>query len=140
MLALGLAAVPAGARETPTGFTVSVSVAPRASLDVFGLPGRLPLSDEDVARGYLDFVATCRVRSNDPRGYILRLVPRTGPTRAIEVRGLGEDMVLGEDSVEIHRPAAGKSQALEFRVRLVLDPRATAGTYAMPLQLDVSTT
>ncbi|HSG91109.1 MAG TPA: hypothetical protein VLA56_17965, partial [Pseudomonadales bacterium] len=81
----------------------------------------------------------CTVRSNDRRGYILRLVPRPGLARSIEVRGLGDDLSLHDESVEIHRPAAGKLQALELAVRLVLDPRATAGTHAMPLQLEVAT-
>lgn len=139
LLVLLLAVAPAGARETSAGLTVSVSVAPRASLEAISLPGRLAVSNDDVARGYVDLVATCRVRSNDPRGYILRLVPRAGLTRSIEVRGLGEDLVLGDDSVEIHRPLAGQLQGLELAVRFVLDPRATAGTYAMPLHLDVAT-
>jgi len=139
LLVLLLAAAPAGAREASAGLTVSVSVAPRASLEAVSLPARLTVSPEDVARGYVELVATCRVRSNDRRGYILRLAPRAGLTRAIEVRGLGEDVVLGEESVEIHHPAARQAQGLEFAVRFVLDAGATPGTYAMPLHLDVTT-
>jgi len=139
LLVLLLVAVPAAAREASAGLAVSVSVQPRASLEAVSLPARLTVSAEDVARGYVDLVATCRVRSNDRRGYILRLAPRAGLTRAIEVRGLGADVVLGEESVEIHHPAARPAQGLEFAVRFVLDPRATPGTYAMPLHLDVAT-
>jgi hypothetical protein len=136
-----LAAVPcvAAAGETRASFLVSATVAPRASLESVSQPATLSVSPDDIARGYLDVTAAYRVSSNDPSGYMVRLAPRTGLTRAVQVDGLSTPIVMTDQSVEVIQPAALRPQRLDLRFRLVLDENAVPGTYAMPVQLSVAT-
>ncbi len=101
-------------------FTVSATVPARATLDVISQPTSISVSDEDVARGYLDVAAVYRVRNNDPAGYLLRLVPLTGLTSSIEVNGLASAVLMGEDTVEVTQPPALQAQ----RPRPVVPVRA----------------
>ncbi len=98
----------------------------------------LSVSLDDVARGYLDVDAAYRVSSNDPSGYMVRLVPRTGLTSSVEVAGLSTPIVMTDQSVEVIQPAALRPQTLALRFRLVLNDNAVPGTYAMPVQVSVS--
>jgi hypothetical protein len=99
----------------------------------------LEVSGDDVARGYLDVAAAYRVSSNDPSGYMVRLAPRTGLTRMVEVGGLSTPIVMTDQSVEVVQPAALRPQTLALRFRLMLNEKAVPGTYAMPVQVSVST-
>jgi hypothetical protein len=134
-----MAVVPcvAAAGETRASFLVSATVLARASLESVSQPTTLSVSPEDVARGYLDVTAAYRVSSNDPSGYMVRLAPRTGLTRSVEVRGLSSPVVITDQSVEVIQPAALRPQRLDLRFRLVLDDSAVPGTYAMPVQVSV---
>jgi hypothetical protein len=98
----------------------------------------LSVSPGDVARGYLDVDAAYRVSSNDPSGYMVRLVPRIGLTSSVEVAGLSMPIVMTDQSVEVIQPAARRPQTLALRFRLVLNDDAVPGTYAMPVQVSVS--
>jgi len=135
-----LAAVPcvAAAGETRASFLVSATVLARASLETVSQPAMLEVSGDDVARGYLDVAAAYRVSSNDPSGYMVRLAPRTGLTRSVEVAGLATSIVMTDQVVEVIQPAARRPQRLDLRFRLVLDANAVPGTYAMPVQVSVS--
>jgi hypothetical protein len=128
----------AGAGESRAQFAVTATVLPRASLEPVSAPAMLSLSPDDVARGYLDVDAAYRVSSNDPSGYMVRLVPRTGLTSSVEVAGLSTPIVMTDQSVEVVQPAALRAQTLALRFRLVLDDKAVPGTYAMPVQVSVS--
>ena len=136
-----LAAVPcvAAAGETRASFLVSATVLARASLESVSQPTTLSVSPEDVARGYLDVAAAYRVSSNDPSGYMVRLAPRIGLTRSVEVAGLSTPIVMTDQVVEVIQPAALRPQRLDLRFRLVLGENAVPGTYAMPVQLSVAT-
>jgi hypothetical protein len=135
-----LAAIPlaADAGDVRTNFVVSAFVPARASLEAVAQPAQVSVSEEDVARGYLELAAVYRVQNNDPAGYVVRLAPRTGLTSAIEVSGLASDVVLREDVVEVTQPPAFEARDLKLRFRLSLDPAAVAGIYPMPLQLSVA--
>jgi len=136
-----LAAVPsvAAAGETRASFLVSATVLARASLETVSQPAMLEVSGDDVARGYLDVAAAYRVSSNDPSGYMVRLAPRTGLTRSVEVAGLATSIVMTDQVVEVIQPAARRPQRLDLRFRLVLAENAVPGTYAMPVQVSVAT-
>jgi hypothetical protein len=136
-----LAATPlaAVAHDVQAQFTVSAVVMPRASIETVSQPPQFPVSEQDIARGYVDVAAVYRVRNNDPLGYLVRLVPRTGLTRSVEVSGLASPVVMHDEIVEVSQPAALRSQELILRFRLVLDAAATPGTYAMPVQVVVAT-
>jgi hypothetical protein len=129
----------AGAGELRTQFSVTATVLPRASLEHVSAPPTLSVSAADVERGYVDVAAAYRVSSNDPSGYMVRLAPRTGLTRSVEVAGLSSPIVMTDQVVEVVQPAARRPQRLDLRFRLVLDDSAVPGTYAMPVQVSVST-
>jgi len=128
----------AGAGELRTQFSVTATVSPRASVEPLSQPAQLSISRVDVERGYVDVAAAYRVSSNDPSGYLVRLAPRTGLTRAVEVAGLSTPVVITDQSVEVIQPAALRPQTLALRFRLVLNDKAVPGTYAMPVQVSVS--
>jgi hypothetical protein len=128
----------AGAGELRTQFSVTATVSPRASVEPLSQPAQLSISRVDVERGYVDVAAAYRVSSNDPSGYLVRLAPRTGLTRAVEVAGLSTPIVMTDQSVEVIQPAALRPQTLALRFRLVLNDKAVPGTYAMPVQVSVS--
>ena len=128
----------AGAGELRTQFSVTATVSPRASVEPLSQPAQLSISQVDVERGYVDVAAAYRVSSNDPSGYLVRLAPRTGLTRAVEVAGLSTPVVMTDQSVEVIQPAALRPQTLALRFRLVLNDKAVPGTYAMPVQVSVS--
>jgi hypothetical protein len=136
-----LAAVPcvATAGETRASFLVSATVLARASLEPVAQPAMLSVSGDDVARGYLDVAVAYRVSSNDPSGYMVRLAPRIGLTRSVEVAGLSTPIVMTDQVVEVVQPAARGPQRLDLRFRLVLEDSAVPGTYSMPVQLSVAT-
>ena len=129
----------AGAGDTRTQFSVTATVSPRASVEPLSQPAQLSISQVDVERGYVDVAAAYRVSSNDPSGYMVRLAPRIGLTRSVEVAGLSSPIVMTDQVVEVVQPAARRPQRLDLRFRLVLDESAVPGTYAMPVQLSVAT-
>ena len=129
----------AGAGELRTQFSVTATVSPRASFEPLTQPALLSISQVDVERGYVDVAAAYRVSSNDPSGYMVRLAPRIGLTRSVEVAGLSSPIVMTDQVVEVVQPAARRPQRLDLRFRLVLDESAVPGTYSMPVQLSVAT-
>jgi hypothetical protein len=136
-----LAAIPmaAHAGDARAILTVSATVPARASLEAISQPMALAVSEDDVARGYVDVAAVYRVRNNDPAGYLLRLEPRTGLTSSIEVNGLGSAVSMGQDIVEVTQPAALQARELDLSFRFRLDPDVPAGVYPMPVQVSVTT-
>jgi hypothetical protein len=136
-----LAAIPLAAEggDVHASFAVSVVVPARASLETLAQPTLLSVSEDDVARGYVDVAALYRIRNNDPAGYLVRLAPRTGFTSTIEVSGLASDVVMRDEVVEVTQPASLQPQDLNLQFRLMLQPGATAGVYPMPLHVSVAT-
>jgi len=139
VLLVATAPLVAGAGELRTQFSVTATVSPRASVESLSQPALLSISEDDVERGYVDVAAAYRVSSNDPSGYMVRLAPRTGLTRSVEVAGLSSPIVMTDQVVEVVQPAARGPQRLDLRFRLVLDESAVPGTYAMPVQVSVAT-
>jgi hypothetical protein len=125
------------AGETSSHFTVTAYVPPRASLERIVHPARFAVSARDIARGYLDLAAVYRVSSNDPAGYVVRLAPRIGLTRSIEVSGLATPVVMGDEVVEVSQPSALRPQELSLNFRLLLDEAAVPGTYDLPVHVVV---
>ena len=116
-------------------FVVQAIVPARATLAAVDQPTRLDVSREDLDRGYLDVSVRYVVETNAPRGWLLRLSPRLGLTRHIEVRGLSHTVVVREEGVEVFRPRASETERLELDYRLVLAPGAQPGTYHMPVHV-----
>lgn len=134
LLAL-VAGAGAHAETQRAGFLVAVTVPERVTLVAVSEPAQLSVSDADIQRGYKQVSARYAVTQNSERGWLLRLSPRLGLTRHVEVRGLGADVVMGHDSVEIFRRSAPGREDLSLEFRFVLMPDAEPGSYDMPVEL-----
>ncbi len=121
--------------EARAQFRVSAYVTARASIESVAEPAQFSVSTGDIERGYVDLAAVYRVSSNDPTGYLVRLAPRVGLTRAIEVTGLASPAVVRDDVVDVSQPAALRPQDLRLSFRLLLGEAAVPGTYSWPVQL-----
>jgi hypothetical protein len=128
----------ADAGEVRSQFAVSAVIPARVSLEAVSPTPALVVSAADFANGFLDFEATYRVRSNDPSGYLIRFAPRLGLATSIEVSGLGSQVRVGDDIVEVTQPAAPRPRDLHLRFRLRLDPAAVPGTYEVPVQVSAT--
>jgi hypothetical protein len=136
-----LAAVPTlGAAEMQQShFQVSAQVLPRAAIEAVSAPAMLDVTDADISRGYKDYAASYRVRSNDPRGYWLRFDTRQGLADSVEVRGLASPLTIGELGAEVLQAPAARQQAHTLLFRLHFAPAAQAGTYPLPVLVAVAT-
>jgi hypothetical protein len=116
-------------------FQVSVTVPERATIEALDQPSRLTISADDVVRGYKDVSARYLATYETERGWMLRLSPRVGLTRQVQVRGLGGPVVLRDEGVEVFRPGTAGRERLVLEYRLELDPDAQPGTYDLPLHV-----
>lgn len=114
-------------------FTVSATVPAQTRLTILEEPSSLLLSSSDVARGYKDVAARYRISSNATAGYLLRLVPRFGVARRIEVHGLSGRVAVEDETVEIHQRPDDRSQEITLRLRFLLDASVPPGRYGLPL-------
>jgi len=137
-VALLLATVAGADARSETGqarFLVSATVPERVTIEALEQPTRLVISADDVLRGYKEVAARYLVRTNTARGWMLQFSPRIGLARHVEVRGLGGQVVLRDESVEVFRPGTTGRESLSLEYRLVLVPDAQPGTYDLPLQV-----
>ena len=134
-LVLATASCPVSGEQGQTRFTVAVTVPVRVVLEVIAQPTELTLSAEDVARGYKDVSAQYRVRHNDRNGYLLQIAPCGSLAEHIEVRGLGAELLLSDDVVDVHQPGDEFQQELALQFRFVLDAAALPGTFDLPLNV-----
>ena len=127
----------AGARaETKQAqFLVQATVPAHARIVAVEHPTHLSVSEDDLLRGYKDVPARYRVESNSPRGWLLRLSPRLGITRHVEVRGLAATLVVQGDEVEVYRARTSEAEHLEVDYRFVLAPEVEPGTYELPIHV-----
>lgn len=140
LICLALLPTLAVAENVQAHFQVSAQVVPRASIESVGMaPQEMRLTDLDLFRGYKDISARYRVRSNDPRGYLLRFAPRAGLTDGIEVRGLSAPVTVGDLGAEVLQASVGRQQEYALQFRFHLAPTARAGEYELPVLVSVST-
>jgi len=139
LLLAGMAGADARAADSQAGFLVSATVPERVSIEAIDQPSRLVISADDVLRGYKDVSARYLVSHNTERGWLLRLSPRVGLTRQVEVRGLGGRVVLEDEGIEVFRAGESGRERLSLEYRLVLDPAALPGTYELPFQVSATT-
>lgn len=128
----------AHAETQRAGFLVAVTVPERVTLEAVAQPALLSVSAADIQRGYKQVSARYVVTQNSERGWLLRLSPRLGLTRHVEVRGLDADVVMGQDSVEIFRRSAPGREDFSLDFRFVLMPDAKPGSYDMPVELSAT--
>lgn len=134
MLALALAA-PAQADPAASRFVVSVTVPERVSIEALEVPRRLLVTDADIARGHARYSARYRVSAQAHHGWLLRLSPRLGPASYVEIRGLAHPLRLGDEEIEVYRPAAEEPEGLALDCLVVLEPGAKPGSYPLPVHV-----
>jgi hypothetical protein len=144
LLVLALAAdllpvFPARAGSVSASLSVSVVVPPRAILSVDSEPASLEISDEDVARGFVEVPRATRVqvRTNTPNGWLAELQVAQGPYRTIEVTGLGAPTQVTASGGWIPQPYPGTTRpvSLEVGYRFLLSADVRPGVYPWPVTL-----
>jgi len=139
LILASLCASPVSAEQSQARFSVGVTVPKHATLEVIEQPAELSLTAQDIARGYKDVITRYLVRHNDRHGYLLQIAPHVGVAQRIEVRGLGADVILRDDVVDIHRAGETFVQDLALEFHIVLDASSRPGTIALPVHVAVTT-
>lgn len=143
LAALGISAMSAGAAADELRLAVRATIAKRATLQVLAQPSSVVITEQDIARGYVQVPGRAQVsiRSNSPAGYMLVFASESDFVRHIRVSGLGHDVQIGAGGgvVPQRGAAQGVTQAtLELGFRFELAPDARQGTFAWPVQLSVT--
>ena len=131
LLAIGVG-TPAYAQRTQ--FTLTASVLPRTTVEAVA-PTTVEISASDIERGYIEPTVTWRVRSNDPRGFLLQVRPRTELAEAVQLGVGAQSIALGEDGIELHRPWQAGAQQILLRIRVRLDELARPGRMELPVHV-----
>lgn len=133
---------PLGAAHALEGtLLVSAVVARHTSIRI-APPAAISISEEDLARGYVEIAAPVEVtvRSNVPQGYALVFERQGEQVRQARVQGPDGALLVGSTGVVATRPAAGPgmwSDRLQLRFRFELAPQARAGQHPWPLSISL---
>lgn len=134
------AAAALGGPAPPARAALLVSaVVPRHASIRFTPPASIQLSEEDVARGYVEAAAIeLAVQSNAPQGYTLAFGLEGAQVRSAQVLGEFGSLRFDSAGAMASRPAAGTGMwrdHLLVRLRFELSPQATPGRYPWPLRV-----
>lgn len=142
--AAGLALLaPAPAQADRSQILVNAAVLTRVSLSGVQMPSQVAITDEDLARGYLEIAqpVTIDVRSNHPSGLALGFSLTAAWVTAAQVRGAQGRVSVSKRAASLLVPKEGKGfavQSVALRIRLILGESARAGTFAWPLAVVVA--
>jgi hypothetical protein len=146
LLCLGVTAVLVGAATATAAYAGSAEVRVTATVKrVLHVTteyqaGTVRVDRKDVERGYVDVPAgtVYRVRTNDPRGYLLYIQHLGGPFGAISILDGTRQVELAGMSGMVPEPYSGgpAGERRELSYRLFLSPDARPGTYPWPLLLE----
>jgi hypothetical protein len=102
--------------------------------------GTVQVSQKDMQRGYVDVPAgtVYRVRTNDPRGYLLHFHHMGGPFSAVSISDGARQVELAGMSALVPETSAGGpgGERKEISYRLFLSSEARPGSYPWPLLLE----
>jgi hypothetical protein len=130
-----------GAQASST-MPVSVTVIANAKIRNEYQVKQLKVTENDVARGYVDIQDASRfsVSTNSRVGYLLEFHPVSHLFESVEVSGLGSPVQLGADGgaiVQRGPQASGSTHVLGFR--FFLSQNTVPGNYPWPLLLSIRT-
>lgn len=131
-LTLGL---PANAQHSQ--FVAHAEVTPRTTLEPVST-ATIEVSAADIQRGYVEPESRYRVRSNDPRGFLLHVRPQSAHAESVQLAGMTGPLALGADGVEVYRPWARGVQEVAVRVRVKLHELMRPGRVALPVHVSVA--
>lgn len=139
LTALLLLACGAAAAQGAAQLQVNARVAHYFKLNVVSQPRSIDVSEQDVARGYVDLPVPVELalESNSANGYTLVFERDGGDFAGAQVRGLGQSVQVGGHAAIGWRPAA-RRETMQFQVRLQLAPQLPPGSYRWPLQVSIS--
>jgi hypothetical protein len=133
-------AMPVAAAQMSAAMPVSVTVVAHAKMQTNFQASQLKVSQNDVARGYVEVPAATRfsVESNSQSGYLMEFYPVSDVFDSVEIGGLGSTIQMGADGgVIVQRGSFPANQLHELSFRFVLRPDIMPGNYPWPLQLSV---
>jgi hypothetical protein len=138
-LAVLVPAAPAHALQG--SLLVSAAVARHTSVRI-APPAFITLSEEDVARGYVEIAAPVEVtvQSNVPQGYALVFERQGEQVRQAHVQGPDGALLVGSTGAVATRPPAGRGMwrdRLQLRFRFDLAAGARAGQHPWPLNISL---
>lgn len=121
-----------------TQVNVQATVLEHTSISRLGTPSSLAVSEDDVARGYIevDEPVTIDVRTNSAAGAVLGFSVRSPMVRSVTLNGAGNAVAVSEAGATLRIAKQGKglkTQSLTLRARVELAPDAQPGTLAWPL-------
>jgi hypothetical protein len=123
--------------------TLQVSaVVPRHASIRIAPPSSITISEQDVARGYVE-VATpveVTVQSNAPQGYALVFERQGEQVRQAHVQGPDGALLVGSSSAVAARPPAGRGMwrdRMLLRFRFDLASNARPGEHPWPLNISL---
>jgi hypothetical protein len=117
---------------------VQATVSPRVTLEAASQSAEVEVSADDLVRGYAESVVRYRVRSNDPRGFLLQIRRRSDCAELIGAQGLSQALAIGADGIDLYRPWEGGNQEITLYVRLRLDGMTMPGRVPMPVHVAVA--
>ncbi len=114
-----------------------ITVAPRSELNMIYQQPEVKLTRDDIARGYIELPKGTKVeiRTNTKEGYMLVFEGLVWPFKAIEIKGLPNELQITSHSASVQIPYRKGKTVLELSYRFVLFESAKPGTYAWPLVL-----
>lgn len=118
-------------------FVVHAEVSPRATLEPVGA-ATIEVSAADIQRGYVEPVVLYRVRSNDPRGFLLQVRPRSAHAESVRLAAAARPVTLGVDGVDVYHPWARGVQEVAVRVRVRLHEYMQPGRLSLPVHVSVA--
>jgi hypothetical protein len=124
-----LAPSPAAAGDT-TRLNIVATVLARASIESQRLPRDVPVTQQDIERGYVDLdPVEIGVRSNHPNGVRLGFTANSAQLSAVDIDGGGSSLLLVQQARGLQR------QTVSVRLRLKLAPGAVPGNIAFPVSV-----
>ena len=121
---------------------VSATVLARAVIDAQRLPQQLVISEQDLARGYVEVEQPVEVdiRTNHPGGVVLGLVLNSPDFAAVGVEAFeGGTRLASSATVFVPQLQRGlRARTISLKLRLKLSPDAAAGTVAFPLTVSLA--
>lgn len=135
-----LTPAPARAASQMASLQVSAVIRSSAHLHTDFQATHLQITEQDIARGYVDMPSASRFSVVTPKGgsYFVDFHPRSDLFLAVHIEGLGSQVELGADGGSVTQSGAGLAGASStLNYRFQLKPEVKPGVYDWPLQLAV---
>lgn len=129
------------ARAAEGTLLVSAVIARHTSIRI-APPASISISEEDLARGYVEIAAPVEVtvQSNVPQGYALVFERQGEQVLQAHVQGPDGPLLVGSTAATASRPAAGPGMwrdRLQLRFRFDLASGARTGQHPWPLNISL---